>query len=128
MPCGVGLFQAGGDDRHLIDLIRVTAAGQIVDRRVQTLQNRAVGLEAAQTLGDFVANVARVDIRENKGVGLAGNRRALALGRRNDRGERGVELQLAVYREIRRSRFSFFGCILHHINRFALAGAFGRVG
>ena len=61
------LLQASGDDRHLVNLVSVAAAGQIVDRRIQTLQNRAVSSVAAQTLSDLVADVASLDRREDEG-------------------------------------------------------------
>ena len=71
--CVLKLLQASGDDRHLVNLVSVAAAGQIVDRRIQTLQNRAVSIEAAQTLRNLIANVARVDVREDEGVCIACN-------------------------------------------------------
>ena len=74
------------DDGHLIDFSRITAAGKVVDRGVQTLQNRAVSREAAEALGDLVADVAGLDLGEDEGVGIA---RDLAAG----------ELQLADDRE-----------------------------
>ena len=77
--CVLKLLQASGDDRHLVNLVSVAAAGQIVDRRIQTLQNRAVSSVAAQTLSDLIADVASLDRREDEGVSLTSNRRALHL-------------------------------------------------
>ena len=58
-PCHVRILHHGrGDNRHLVDLVGVAAAGQVVDGRGQTLQDGALGLEAAQPLGDLVADVA----------------------------------------------------------------------
>ena len=65
--------QCGGDQGHLVDLLGVAAARQIIDGGVQALQDGAVGLKAAQTLGNLVADVAGVDVGEDKGVGVTGN-------------------------------------------------------
>src|SRR5699024_4941448 len=42
------LGQGGGDDGHLIDLLGVAAAGEVVYGSVQALQDGAVGVEAAE--------------------------------------------------------------------------------
>ena len=63
--------QRGSDEGHLVDLLGVAAAGQVVDRSVQALQNGAVSLEAAQTLCNLIADVAGVDVGEDEGVGIA---------------------------------------------------------
>ena len=82
--CG-GYFQsvssrlAGSDQAHLVDLVRVAAAGQVVDGSVQALQDGAVSSIAAQTLCDLIADVAGLDAGEDKGVGLASDLAALAL-------------------------------------------------
>ena len=65
--------QRRGDDGHLVDLFGVAAAAEVVDRRVQTLQDGAVRGVAAETLGDLVADVAGLDLREDEGVGIAGD-------------------------------------------------------
>ena len=59
-----------GDDRHGVDLLGVAAAGEVVDRRVQTEQDRAVGVEGAEALGDLVADVA-----SNRNVSMIGQNR-----------------------------------------------------
>ena len=59
-----------GDDRHGVDLLSVAAAGEVVDRRVQAEQDRAVGGKVAQALGDLVADVAGVDVGEDESVGM----------------------------------------------------------
>ena len=63
-----------GDDGHLVDLVSVAATGQVIDGSGQALQDGAVGLEAAQTLGDLVADVAGLDGGEDEGVGIACDR------------------------------------------------------
>ena len=70
---------AGSDQAHLVDLVRVAAAGQVVDGSVQALQDGAVSSIAAQTLCDLIADVAGLDAGEDKGVGLASDLAALAL-------------------------------------------------
>ena len=64
-----------GDDRHGVDLLGIAAAGEVVDRRVQAEQDRAVGIKRAEALGDLVADVAGVDVGEDKGIGVAADRR-----------------------------------------------------
>ena len=46
----VGLHKGSRDDGHLVDLVGVAAAGEVVDRGVQAEQDGAVGLIAAETL------------------------------------------------------------------------------
>ena len=65
--------QRGGDQGHLVDLLGIAAAGQVVDGGVQALENGAVGFKAAQALGNLVADVAGVDVGEDEGVGIAGD-------------------------------------------------------
>ena len=47
------LRQGGSDDGHGIDLLGITAAGQVVDGGVQAQQDGAIGLEAAQALSNL---------------------------------------------------------------------------
>ena len=69
---------------------------RVIDGRVQALQDGAVGLKAAESLGDLVADVASLDAREDEGVGIARDLGAGELQLADDRGDRGVELPLAV--------------------------------
>ena len=91
-------------------------------------RNRAVSCVAAQTLSDLVADVACLDGREDEGVGLTCNRRALALGSSNDRRYSSVKLQLAVDRQIRVHFLCVLGSLAGQSNRAALAGALGGEG
>ena len=79
--------QSSGDDCHGVDLLGVTAAAEVVDGGVQTQQDGSVGVEGAQTLGDLVTDVARVDVRANEGVGITGHLRLGALGLRHAGGD-----------------------------------------
>ena len=59
--------QAGGNDGHGVDLLGVASPGEVVDRGVQALQDRAVGREAAEALRDLIADIAGFDAREDEG-------------------------------------------------------------
>ena len=123
--CVLKLLQASGDDRHLVNLVSVAAAGQIVDRRIQALQNRAVSSVAAQTLSDLVADVAGLDAGEDEGVGLTGDLAALALDL-CDLGSNGcVELQLAVNSQLGGHLLSLDDSVVAQSDGAALAGALG---
>ena len=76
LPALAGLDHCSGDDSHLVDLVCVAAAGQVVDGSSQTLQDGAVSLETAQTLSDLVADIAGLDGGEDEGIGVACNRGA----------------------------------------------------
>ena len=62
------LCQRCGDDCHGVDFFCVAATGQVVDGSVQTQQDGAVSVKAAQTLCDLIADVAGVDVREHEGA------------------------------------------------------------
>ena len=89
------LCQSCGDDSHGVDFFCVAATGQVVDGSVQTQQDGAVSVEAAQTLCDLVADVAGVDVREDEGVGIASHFGVGALDASDTRCHSGVELDLA---------------------------------
>ena len=99
-PVYVRLVRSGHasrDDGHLVDLVGVAAAGEVVDGRVQTLQDGAVGLKTAEPLGDLVADVAGFNAREDEGVGVARDLAARELQLTDDRGDRRVKLHFAVW-------------------------------
>ena len=64
------LCQCCCDDCHGVDFLSVAASGEVVDWRVQSLKDRAVSIESAQSLRDLVSNVSCVDVREDEYVGL----------------------------------------------------------
>ena len=64
------LAQAGGDDGHGVDLLGIAAAGEVVDRGVQTQQNGSIGVKAAQALGNLITDVAALMLGKTKGVGI----------------------------------------------------------
>ena len=117
--------QSRRDDGHLVDLLGVAAAGQVVDGRVQTLQDRAVGRKAAQTLRDLIADVAGLDAREDEGVGVTRDRGAGELQLADDRGNGGVKLHLAVDLQLGRELLGDDGGVMAERDRAALAGALG---
>ena len=121
------LRERGGDDRHGVDLLGVAAAGEVVDRRVQAQQDGAVGGEVAQTLGDLVADVAGVDVREDKGVGVAADSVVDVLGLGDSRGDGRVKLELAADGRIGHEGLGLLAGIAHLVNVLALAGAEGGV-
>ena len=127
-----------GDDRHGVDLLGVAAAGEVVDRRVQTEQDRAVGVEGAEALGDLVADVAGFDAREDERVGiacylaagelqLADDRGGDVLGFGDSRRDRRVELELAADRGVGHEGLGLLAGIAHLVDVLALAGAEGGV-
>ena len=115
----------GGDDAHQIYLLRVAAAGKVVDGGVQTLQNGADGHEAAEALSDLVADIAGLNFRENKGVGIAGDRAAGELQLADLRNEGGVKLHLAVAGELGVGLFDDGSGFPHHFRSGALGGTVG---
>ena len=116
-----------GDDRHGVDLLGVAAAGEVVDRRIQTQQDRAVGIKRAEALGDLVADVAGVDVGEDKGIGVAADRVGDVLGLGDSRRDRRVELELAADRGVGHEGLGLLAGIAHLVDVLALAGAEGGV-
>ena len=120
--------ESGGDDGHLVDLVGVAAAGEVVDGGVQTLQDGAVSGEAAQTLGDLVADVAGFDAGEDEGVGVAGHGGAGELELADLGGDGSVELHLAVDGDVGSHFLGDGGGVTAQTHGSALAGALGGEG
>ena len=118
-----GLCQSGGDNGHRIDLLRVAAAGEVVDGGVQAEQDGAVGVEVAETLGDLVADVARVDVGEDESVGVAADAVGDMLGLGDDGGDRRVELELAADGGVGHFGLGLLAGVAHLVDVLALAGA-----
>ena len=119
------LYHCGGDNGHLVDLVSVAATGQIIDGRGQALQDGAVGLEAAQALGDLVADVAGLDVGEDEGVGVAGHGRAGELQLAHFGSHGGIELHLAVDGQLGSHFLGHDGSVVAQLHGAALAGAVG---
>ena len=51
------LNQRCSDDGHLVNFFRITAAAEVVDGCVETLQDGAVCGKAAEPLSDLVADI-----------------------------------------------------------------------
>ena len=93
------------------NIIGRAAAGKIIAGFVKALENsEAVCLPDA--LSNLVANIARLEIRENQDVGPPRDRAALGLARSDFRDERGIELELAVKKKIRRKLMGYLHCPL----------------
>ena len=60
----IPLHQRCRNNGHLIHFVGVAAAAEVVNRRVQSLQDRAEGGEPAEPLGDLVSDVAAL-LRSN---------------------------------------------------------------
>ena len=101
----------GGDGDHADDVGGRAAARQVVHRGGDALQHGSDCLGAAQTLGDLVADVAGVEVGEDKHVGLASDRGVLCLGGRDAGNHRGVELQLAVDLQVGGKLAGLGGCL-----------------
>ena len=66
-----GLKSGNSHRRH--DIFDIAAAGQVVQRLCKALADGAYGHVAAETLGDFIADVAGVDVGEYEYVCVARN-------------------------------------------------------
>lgn len=84
--------------------------------------------EIAHALGNFVADVARVDVGEDEGVGAArhGGARGLQLAHLGRHG--GVELELAVHREVEVHALQLGGGVPHLSGDSPLPRALGAEG
>ena len=56
------------------DIVYAGTARQVTDRSGEALQNRADCLRTGKLLGQLVADIAGIQIRENKHIGLTGHR------------------------------------------------------
>ena len=65
----------GRDGNGVNDILRFAAAGKIVGRTVQALQNRADGRRPRQTLSQFVRDVAGLQVGKDEHVGATRDRR-----------------------------------------------------
>jgi len=94
------------------NIVHRTAAGQVVAWLVKTLENsKAVSFPDA--LRNFVADVARLKIRENQDIGMTGNRAALSLAFSDLGDESGIELHFTVKKKIRSKLVGYLDCLLN---------------
>ena len=87
----------------------------------------AVCSKAAQTLCDLIADVAGVDVREDKDVSFASNGGVGSLQLANFRCNGGVKLQFTVNLQFGMCFLNAQGSVAHLINGLALAGTLGGV-
>src|SRR5699024_1275595 len=85
-----------GDESDVDDVGDARPAGQVVDRRGQTLQQGTECVGSAEALGDLVADVAGGQIREDEHVRMPGDRGFGAFRLRHGFDDGRVELELAV--------------------------------
>ena len=60
-----------GDNDHLHNVLYLAAAAQVVDRSSYTLQDWTYCISTRETLYQLVADIARLQIWENKHIGFA---------------------------------------------------------
>ena len=85
-----------GDDCHCVDLFGVAAAGEIINRCVESLKDRTVCSITAETLCNLVSDIAGFDQREDKCICLTCDLGIRTLGLCNLSRNRSIELELAV--------------------------------
>ena len=84
------------------DLLNRRSAGQVADRLGETLQQRSESDSLGKTLDKLHPDVASIEIREDEDVGPASYRAvSLYLFGCNLRYNRRIQLQLAVYKQVR---------------------------
>ena len=88
-----------GDDDGLVDVVGRASAGEVVDRSGETLEHGTYGLDAAETLHEFVCDVAHLKVGEYEHVGTTGNVAVGSLAAAYAGHEGGVGLELSVERE-----------------------------
>ena len=88
---------ADRDADHADNIFGTAAAGQIIDRLGESLKNRAVGHGVGEPFGQFVADVAGLQIRENQHVGVAMDGATRVFAGRDVRHNGGVSLHFAVH-------------------------------
>ena len=93
------------------------------------MEDRAEGLRACEAFGDFVTDVASLEIGENQHVGVALDRAVGILGRGDLGHERGVGLHFAVHDgvelDVGKTLFRQLGGDAHFIHEFVAGAALG---
>src|SRR5699024_4337502 len=84
-----------GDECDVDDIRDTRAAGQVVDRGGQPLQQRPEGVGPAEALGDLVADVAGGEVGEDEHVRMAGDNGSRGLRLRHGFDDGRVELEFA---------------------------------
>lgn len=98
-----------GDDA--IDIISIATTRKIVDRRGNTLCDRAICFSFCKSLHELIADVASIEIREHEHIRMTGNGGAWCFRAADLRNDSGIELKLAIESE--------FGCkFFSNCNRF----------
>ena len=119
--CHLCLDSGDCDDAH--DILCGAAAGQIVHRLCDALEDRAIGLGASEALDKLVADVAGLEIREDEDIGMSCNLGARCLELSHGRDEGSVELQVAVEGKLGVLLLGKLRCLLDLRRDVALCGA-----
>ena len=91
------LNQGDGGGGH--DVVHRAAAGKVGNGLGEALEEGTEGLGVGQALHELIADITAPQVREHKGIYLAGNRaaRGLFLGDRGNEGGVGLELAVESY-------------------------------
>ena len=110
------------------DILPGTASGQIVDGSCNSLKHGAVGFRPAQPLNQLIADVARIQVGENKHICLAGHIAVGSLGFGHLGNQRGICLQFSVQRQVRVFLMGNFHCLNHLVNQRMVCASLGGMG
>jgi hypothetical protein len=121
-----GLKRSDGHD--VDDVVHRAAARQVVDRLVHALEHGADGLGLGQPLDELVGDIARLEVRKDEHVGLAGNGRAGRLGLADPGDDGRIGLQFAVDLEVRGHLPGDLEGAFHLVHELVLGAAVRREG
>ena len=114
------------DDDSLVDVFGEATAAEVVDGSCEALEHGAYSLHAAETLHEFVGDVAHLEVGEHEHVGAAaeGAVGSFCCGYRGHEG--GVGLKFAVEDELGGELMCDFGGRDDFVDLLALGRTFGR--
>ena len=94
------------------NIFHCTSAGKVITGFVKPLEN-SEAVSFPDALRNFVADVARLKIRENQDIGMTGNRAALSLAFSDLGDESGIELHFTVKKKIWSKLVGYLDCLLN---------------
>ena len=97
---GEGLGEVGHGADDAVDVTLGGAAGEVGDRAIKTLENRADGSGAGELLHGFVEDVAGVEVGADEDVGAAGDGGVGGFFGADFEVDGGVELHFAVDEDV----------------------------
>ena len=86
----------GGNGDHVDHVVDAAATAQVVDGGGHALHHGTHGLGTGETLDEFVADIAALQVGEHQDVGAAGDVAAGSLAGTHFRHDGGIGLQFAV--------------------------------